>query len=227
MPFTKLTQSTSAPPNCRETRSDSENASRPRFNSHLTSDRLREGSGLRPHPFAMISNIRKDRKSIFKEVGLEDDFNGDGSPTSPTGTHTRNQSMSSEKDSGEIAGLTGDNDRDDVGSKQDINDDESINATCQQQRAGSTSRLWYSRIYVWYRRPRIKAASSAPPSTTSGLHRLTLIALLIAIVFPGFSYNNGRTKIEISGADAGLIVPRDTSPVDVCKRWAHQGKYSM
>lgn len=47
---------------------------RPKFNSHITSDRLREGAGL-VHPAlnARASNIRKGRTSVFREMGLEDD----------------------------------------------------------------------------------------------------------------------------------------------------------
>ncbi|OAA80632.1 hypothetical protein LEL_00177 [Akanthomyces lecanii RCEF 1005] len=45
---------------------------RPKFNSHITSDRLREGAGLRLPPFA--SNIQKGRTSVFREMGLEDDL---------------------------------------------------------------------------------------------------------------------------------------------------------
>ncbi|OAR02246.1 hypothetical protein LLEC1_07189 [Akanthomyces lecanii] len=44
---------------------------RPKFNSHITSDRLREGAGLRLPRFA--SNIQKGRTSVFREMGLEDD----------------------------------------------------------------------------------------------------------------------------------------------------------
>lgn len=47
---------------------------RPKFNSHITSDRLREGAGLRLPPFASRStNIKKGRTSVFREMGLEDD----------------------------------------------------------------------------------------------------------------------------------------------------------
>ncbi|ATY62294.1 kelch repeat [Cordyceps militaris] len=48
---------------------------RPKFNSHITSDRLREGAGLRLPPFALrASNIQKGRTSVFRELGLEDDL---------------------------------------------------------------------------------------------------------------------------------------------------------
>lgn len=47
---------------------------RPKFNSHVTSDRLREGAGLYLPPLfkAPSTNIRKGRVSVFKEMGLDD-----------------------------------------------------------------------------------------------------------------------------------------------------------
>ncbi|EFY88694.1 hypothetical protein MAC_05312 [Metarhizium acridum CQMa 102] len=47
---------------------------RPKFNSRLTSDRLREGAGLYLPPLfqAPSTNIRKGRISVFKETGLDD-----------------------------------------------------------------------------------------------------------------------------------------------------------
>jgi len=51
-----------------------------------------------------------------------------------------------------------------------------------------------------------------------------MIALLIAVVFPAFSYNNGRQTTQINGADAGVIGRRDMSPIDVCMRWSQQGR---
>ncbi|KAG6298608.1 hypothetical protein E4U09_000655 [Claviceps aff. purpurea] len=47
---------------------------RPKFNSHVTSDRLREGAGLYLPPMfqAPRGNIRKGRVSVFKELGLDD-----------------------------------------------------------------------------------------------------------------------------------------------------------
>ena len=47
---------------------------RPKFNSQLTSDRLREGAGLYlPALFKTPSmHIRKGRVSVFKEMGLDD-----------------------------------------------------------------------------------------------------------------------------------------------------------
>ncbi|KAK2589767.1 hypothetical protein QQS21_012557 [Conoideocrella luteorostrata] len=47
---------------------------RPKFNSHVTSDRLREGAGLYLPPLFQTpsSSIRKGRVSVFKEMGLDD-----------------------------------------------------------------------------------------------------------------------------------------------------------
>jgi hypothetical protein len=83
------------------------------------------------------------------------------------------------------------------------------------------------------RRPRVKTVASAPPPTMPGLSRLTTIALLIAVVIPGFSYYNGREKSTIHGASAGIIKPksygpildiRASSPTQVCARWSQQGQ---
>lgn len=52
---------------------------RPKFNSHITSDRLREGAGLRLPPFA--SNIQKGRTSVFREMGLDGDAAAFGDDT--------------------------------------------------------------------------------------------------------------------------------------------------
>jgi hypothetical protein len=49
-----------------------------------------------------------------------------------------------------------------------------------------------------------------------------MLALLIAVVFPALTNHSGRSNMDISGADAGILIPRETSPVDICTRWAHQ-----
>ncbi|KAI1846636.1 hypothetical protein JX266_007209 [Neoarthrinium moseri] len=183
-------------------------SSRPKFDSKLTSDRLREGSALTK--IQMVSNIRKGRKSVFREVGLMDDEDE---------YQHKSSESSDEKNFGEITGLVSEptspieRRRDSTG---DV--DESRRKT-----------RWLSKLTP-VKRPRIKAAASAPPPTLASLQRLSMIALLIAVVLPAISYNNGRNKVELSGADAGVIrnVPeiilenRADSPVDVCLRWAQQ-----
>ncbi|KZL65307.1 kelch domain-containing protein [Colletotrichum tofieldiae] len=216
-------------------RSHSDSHVRPRFNSHNTSDRLREGSGLRPQPFSMVSNIKKGRKSVFKELGLDDDFSEDcASPVTESFQHSRErkESMSVEKEYGVVSGLAskrgdasndGDDDGDDDG-ESTRSETEQREAPAEPRRRSSSQAAkhsWYNKLSQGYRRPRIKTASSAPPPTVSSLQRLGMIALLIAVIIPAFSYNNGHQKIG-SGADAGVIRPRDTSSTNVCLRWAQQ-----
>lgn len=111
----------------------------------------------------------------------------------------------------------------------------------------NTKQSWFSKLPMG-RRPRMKAAASAPPPpTATSYSRVTMIAMLIAVVLPAFSYNNGRQKVEVSGADAGVVdsprgqewgwrqhqdgdqgsafVPRANSPTQVCTRWAHQSEW--
>ncbi|KAI1503772.1 hypothetical protein F5X99DRAFT_89796 [Biscogniauxia marginata] len=179
---------------------------RPTFNSHVTADRLRESSRLPAMP--MASNIRKGRKSIFKEMGLGQEEDDD----------TRGASTSfEEREFGEITGLNLD-----PTSPADRTDSIVVESSKGKTR-------WLSRLAP-ARRPRIKTAASAPPPFALGLHRLSTVALLIAVFLPAISYNNGRRKVEISGADAGVIrdAPniilehRQNSPADVCTRWAGQ-----
>lgn len=63
---------------------------RPKFNSRVTSDRLREGAGLFLPPLfgpGSSSNIRKGRTSVFRETGLDGDGDGPGcaSPAAAVG----------------------------------------------------------------------------------------------------------------------------------------------
>ncbi|KAM0807233.1 hypothetical protein AB5N19_07572 [Seiridium cardinale] len=188
---------------------------RPRFDSKITSHRLRESSVVLPSS-PMGSSIRKGRKSIFREVGLMDDRSQD---------HQRSADSLDENDlddkySGEVTGLEFEEPTSPAGIQRETRGDS----------YDSKSKARWLSILTQVKRPRIKAAASAPPPTTTSLHRLTMIALLIAIVLPAISYNNGRKKVDISGADAGVIKrapevileDRADSPTDVCLRWAQQ-----
>ncbi|KAI1641114.1 hypothetical protein F4809DRAFT_636885 [Biscogniauxia mediterranea] len=177
---------------------------RPTFNSHITSDRLRESSRLPVVP--MASNIRKGRKSIFREMGLDQEGN------------EREVSASfEEREFGEITGLN-------------VEPTPATDQTLSSGNEASKGRTrWLSKL-ASARHPRIKTAASAPPPTAIGLHRLPMIALLIAVLLPAISYNNGRKKVEVSGADAGVIKKtpaivlerQQNSPTEVCTRWAGQ-----
>ncbi|KAI1759572.1 hypothetical protein GGR53DRAFT_527126 [Hypoxylon sp. FL1150] len=207
MTFTKIPHRNSVPVSVPGNQESA--ITRPRFNSLVTSDRLRESSRLPKRP--MVSNIRKGRKSIFKEVGLIEEDPEEQTQQMTRGTYE-------ESDTGER-----------VGSASDTTSPIERKTTDREEDSSKEKPRWFSKLAPT-RRPRIKTASSAPPPSTAGLHRLSMIALLIAIVLPTISYNNGRQKVEISGADAGVIRPtrtpiiehRDNSPTNVCTRWAGQ-----
>jgi len=189
-------------------------AVRPSFSSHKTSDRLRECEQRSSTP----SKIRPQRRSVFREEGL-DDLNCSvypshyttSPPTSPTTTEgppNKNTTFD------EILG----------------NNDEKENAEARKR--GNAA--WYSKL-VKPQRPMIRQAATAPPGSFSSVTRVALLAFLIAVVVPGFRYSTGGEKVNIIGADAGviregilvdngsLLEGRGDSPTDVCTRWAHQG----
>ncbi|TPX12457.1 uncharacterized protein E0L32_006869 [Thyridium curvatum] len=203
---------------------------RPQFNSHNTSDRLRVGSGTLPS----FSMVKKDRKSMFREVGLEDH---DSSVTA----HHNGRGPSERDLFGEPAALasqgsyrkrsdtTGHGAENNMSPHEDAQDG---GANSPRSRSGKQS--WYSRLAA-AKRPRIKSVSSAPPPTVASLSRFTMIALFIAVILPAFSYHSGGggEKVSMSGADAGVIRDprlrrgpvldtRANSPTDVCTRWSHQ-----
>ncbi|KAK4035008.1 hypothetical protein C8A01DRAFT_48726 [Parachaetomium inaequale] len=227
MPYVQLPKSCSAPeiPPSRP--------GRPRFHHRCTEDRIREGSG-RPPSFSMSGKIAKERKSIFRELGLDTD--------QPSGPY------SSEHEFGELTGLASptsthapgpgnDNTSDDgdgemEGQQTQQGQDDRAEPRSEPASPSAAQRPWYARL-PRVRRPRIKTVSSAPPPSMSTITRLSSIALLIAVLLPGFSYYNGREEAVPNLADAGVINtkaaeaspvlgPRADSPTDVCKRWAHQ-----
>ncbi|KAI0117679.1 hypothetical protein GGR51DRAFT_262715 [Nemania sp. FL0031] len=182
---------------------------RPRFNSQLTSHRLEEGSKLVSFP--MSSNIRKGRKSVFREIGLDDDWKEE--------EHSVGRQSFEEKEIDETTRKP------------------PIPTPPAEEREGSVGReptqgksRWLSRL-ITENRPKIKSAATGPPSSIAGMHRFTFIALIIGVLLPALSYNNGRHIVEVNGADAGVIrkprfgpvlEDRASSPTNVCKRWAGQ-----
>ncbi|KAK8018375.1 hypothetical protein PG991_007565 [Apiospora marii] len=207
-----------------ESRPEASPSPRPRFDSTKTSHRLREGLPQQLPSFSM-SGIRKGRRSIFKEIGLGDDH--DEYDNNPYGERAGSAAsrMMSEREFHEITGLAFEEQHANPPrsrGRRDSSDDEGGD-DMPKTRLG-----WLSKLSP--KRPKIKSAAGAPPSAVSGLHRLSMIALLIAVFIPAISYRHGYEQVEISGADAGVIpVKRDIvldsradSPVDVCLRWAHQ-----
>lgn len=191
---------------------------RPPFRTIPTSDRLREGSLLAPLVSMMSGKIRKGRRSAFKEVGLDDDDCGPSSPTSLPPTSSLASPQSEHR-----------KDEPDVHQPSALRSQPQSMPQPQPQRKRSRQNSlpsvhsWYAKLTGARTRPRIRSASGAPPPAVSSTQRFALIALLIAIIFPAFTLHvSSRSKMDISGADAGVIRPRETSPVDICTRWAHQ-----
>ncbi len=199
---------------------------RPRFNSYITADRLREGSG-RPPSFSMVTNIRKDRKSIFRETGLLDD-DGDSAGQAGAANHQKEQQQALEK-------LPAEPWRSGPHHKDSDEPQRRPSATREENNAASSlspaekQHPWYARLTPG-RRPCTKGAA-APPAAMSSLSRFTMIALLIAVVVPGFNYKQGRSVVvdsagagAIRNTKAPVLDTRASSPTAVCKRWSQQSR---
>lgn len=52
-----------------------------------------------------------------------------------------------------------------------------------------------------------------------------MIALLIALFIPAFSFSSSRYGADMSGAAGGPIIKREKSPTKICRRWAHQAAH--
>jgi hypothetical protein len=186
---------------------------RPSFSSQKTSDRLREAER---RPSMSTTNMKPQRRSVFKEEGLDDLHH--------SVHHTDQKSMPTiEIEDAKEKNATIDS------NLKDLEQKENVEITKKPD-----SPAWYSKIGKGSR-PTIKSAATAPPGSFSTIPRLALIAILIAVVVPGFRYSGGKAKVNISGADAGVIMTaelvdnagaiegRQNSPTSVCMRWSHQG----
>jgi hypothetical protein len=203
MTFSKID---STQPNLEGQKDGSANNSsfRPRFNSTSTSDRLREGYKM-PYVSMASKNIKKGRKSVFKEVGLADESSSSASCSSES---------FDEREFGEITGL-----------RSQRNSSAGL-APEDEERATRVVTRWLSKLSP-SKRPKthIPAASVAPVRRFSVQH-LSMIVLIIAIALPAISYTqSGR---QVAGlAQAVPLEPRADSPTSVCTRWAHQGEDSL
>lgn len=191
---------------------------------------------------SMVSNIKKGRKSVFREVGLvQDDLNDShttyteqmlshrAQPQRHRHHHHDHNSHSELGDStdqfSESRRTTAEHDRADERrtSSSTSQDDEPKSPTSLMSKQS-----WYHKLSV--RRPQVRSVATAPPAPLASMSTITLIGLLVAVVLPAFSYNNGNGKVEISGAAAvpvhadyqPVIGVRADSPTQICTRWSHQ-----
>jgi len=194
---------------------------RPSFSSSITSDRLRESerwpstqSKAKAKPFGGStgsSSLTGVRRSVFKEIGLEDTENVDATSASSLRSSTPSPA-NAPGDHKTASGTTGEE---------------------------TEQRPWYAKL-AKPSRPIIRSASSAPPAILSTFPRIAILAFLIAIVIPGISYRGtgeSNANIPADGVGAGAIggpealantfifEKRTDSPIDVCTRWAHQSIY--
>lgn len=220
---------------------------RPTFNHQNTQDRLREAA-RRPTSFPMVSNIRKDRRSIFKEVGLAPEEPGatnildekhpvadeekeesgqvqrpitlDVDEDSTTAAHTRIEDQQR-------------NETDDMRDQSEKSSAETLSRSQSSHELSQTKSIsvqsaanktpWYAKLAAG-RRPRVRTVGRTPPSPLHGLSAVSMFALVLAVLIPF----TGRGKQDTVGvADAGpVMMSRADSPTDVCTRWAMQCEWS-
>lgn len=215
---------------------------RPTFNHQNTQDRLREAA-KRPTPFPMISNIRKDRRSIFKEVGL--------APEEPGATNAldENHTIADERelpvqvqspialDAAKDGATTArtqieDQRRGETNDMQEKSEKPSAEPPGQRQsslelsrsntvsvQSAATKTPWYAKLAAG-RRPRVRTVGGSPPSPLHGLSIVSMLALVLAVLIP---FTGTGKQDTVGVADAGpIMLSRADSPTDVCTRWAMQ-----
>ncbi|KAJ4272167.1 hypothetical protein NW762_000878 [Fusarium torreyae] len=166
--------------------------------------------------------IRKGRRSVFKEVGLDHDLDYPTPSSAPSLLPSQQlDTQDNDEHLSDTSDILQSNKR---RFEQDDNQDQ--DASCNQRQRPRQSSLtspktWYAKLSNSKGRPRIKSTSAAPPGVSS-VQRFTMIALLIAIVLPAFSWRSGHASSDINGAHAGVIQKRATSPTEVCARWGLQ-----
>jgi hypothetical protein len=215
----------------------------PKLNHQLTRDRFCEAP-KRPTPFPMISNIRKDRRSVFKEVGLApeeagtmhhpagthagaDDKGEPGQAQRPTApntveestaaTHTHAEEHQWREQTGDIQEKTEELPAEPSSRRQDYHEIARSNGVSVQPAGIKTP--WYAKLAAG-RRPRARTVGSPSPSPLRGLSTASMVALVLAVLIPFTSRGRQDT---IGVADAGpIMLSRADSPTYVCARWAMQ-----
>lgn len=195
-----------------------EKPKRPSFSSSITSDRLRESerwsstqSTTKAKSFGSgsgASSLIGGRRSVFKEIGLEDTENSESASLSALRSSTPSPAN--------VAG-----------------NDKKTNGKAREE---VEQKLWYSKL-AKPSRPIIKSAASAPPATFSTFSRVAILAFLIAIAGINYRGTGElHANVPDDGVGAGPIgvaeamentmvfEKRADSPIEICTRWAHQSK---
>ena len=203
---------------------------RPQFNSQITSERLRESSNLQQLVSKMGSKIPKGRRSVFTEIGLDDAATNTARTLVASHSHQKRPSFievdndKEEADFGDISKLArrstaGDNKR--ARTRKQPDTDSSSPVRLHKRQNSAPAEPWYSKLTSYKGRTRVRSATGAPSRTMPGLQRFAVIAMLIAVIVPAFTYRSRSSSAPAIGAEAGLV-RREKSPTNICKRWAHQ-----
>lgn len=171
---------------------------RPKFNSMLTSDRLREGSLIRTQSFMTTGKVKKNRKSVFRELGLDDDLS-DASSFSQSVSSAQSPVMGAQRDSiysdlsespskmsppqWTTLGL---------GEGKKLDDDKLYVEEPENILPGGdalASGTWHSMITgSASSRPKVDVPATVPASAFSILNRFSVLLLIIAAVLPGYGF---------------------------------------
>ncbi|KAI9051121.1 hypothetical protein LZ554_005224 [Drepanopeziza brunnea f. sp. 'monogermtubi'] len=223
---------------------------RPSSSSQKTSNRLREREH-RPSLLSISSTRAKlyvsnnqrpqqqqqQRRSVFREEGLDDlscSVHRDGPHIDLRGSKEADavafavayarQTKDGDEGGKEQQGVV-------RGRVQDIK----MEGVDDGSASGNGQPWWYAKIAEGSRLL-CKRSATALPGNISSIPRFALIAVLLALVVPGFRYTGGegRDSAAGAGADAGVIRSpefvdnastiegRASSPTDICTRWSNQ-----
>lgn len=163
---------------------------RPRFNSHTTSDRLREGANLQALVSKMTGRIPKGRRSVFTEIGLDDDATDTARALASSNIHGEQPPVLDQDSPAEIAPLKARPATETSSLEEETSeaDTPTQRAPIFQRQNSAPAQPWYTRLPGSKGRPGVKSASGAPPRAVAGLHRIAMIAMLFALVLPAFNY---------------------------------------
>ncbi len=208
---------------------------RPIFSSSVTNDRLSEAQRV---PYFLLctikTDIKKGRRSVFQEIGLDDtdaERLASHSPSIPTFNPSTRPSHYRSQPSQTFDDILRGQENSSESEKQSKLRKEARYKP-QVESVDEKRNPWYSRLAP--KGPQIKSACSAPTGLAT-LPRVAMIAFLLAIVVPGF-LTKGPNGVPADGASAGVIRTeeqldvrtgqvlgkREDSPTDTCTRWSHQ-----
>lgn len=189
----------------------------------------------------MIGTLKKNRKSVFREVGLDMDMDMGNSDRmappaadpalasgheaehatrlTPLDTRSVGRDITAEAgyEEGE-ASRDGQHEARDTQARHQAQHEDSPLSEASSPGSPTSKTPWYAKLATG-KRPRVRTASNAPPSAFKPLSTVTMLALAVAVMAP----LAGRMNRETVGvADAGVVLHRADSPTDVCARWAQQ-----